>query len=146
MPIYNINTKRIKPNELNPSYLWHCRLGHINEKRISKLQRDGVLESFYWESYDHCEACLLGKMIKTPFTKVGERASDLLGLIHTDVCGPMKSSARDGSRYFITFTDDFSRYGYVYLMTHKSESLEKFREFKNEVVARVLLKCFYKMF
>ena len=35
MPIYNINTKRMKPNKLNPNYLWHCRLGHINEKHIS---------------------------------------------------------------------------------------------------------------
>jgi transposase InsO family protein len=36
-------------------------------------------------------------------------------------------------RYFITFTDDFSRYDYVYLMRHRSESLEKFKEFKAEV-------------
>ena len=38
-----------------------------------------------------------------------------------------------GFQYFITFTDDYSRYGYVYLMRHKSESFEKFKEFKNEV-------------
>ncbi|KAL4379185.1 hypothetical protein GQ457_02G025820 [Hibiscus cannabinus] len=41
--------------------------------------------------------------------------------------------ARGGYQYFITFTDDFSRYGYIYLMRHKSEALEKFKEFKNEV-------------
>ncbi|KAK8582341.1 hypothetical protein V6N13_032095 [Hibiscus sabdariffa] len=41
--------------------------------------------------------------------------------------------ARGGYQYFITFTDDFSRYGYIYLMCHKSEALEKFKEFKNEV-------------
>ncbi|KAK9033244.1 hypothetical protein V6N11_018279 [Hibiscus sabdariffa] len=41
--------------------------------------------------------------------------------------------ARGGFQYFITFTDDFSRYGYIYLMRHKSEALEKFKEFKNEV-------------
>jgi hypothetical protein len=41
--------------------------------------------------------------------------------------------AKGGFQYFITFTDDFSRYGYVYLMKHKSESLEKFKEFQNEV-------------
>ncbi|KAK8680516.1 hypothetical protein V6N13_109459 [Hibiscus sabdariffa] len=63
----------------------------------------------------------------------GERASDLLGLIHSDVCGPMNTQARGGFQYFITFTDDFSRYGYIYLMRHKSEALEKFKEFKNEV-------------
>ena len=78
-PIYNLKTKRLKSvDNNNPTYLWHYRLGHINEKRITKLQKDGVLELFDWESYDHYEAGLLGKMIKTPFTKVGERASDLL--------------------------------------------------------------------
>ncbi|KAL4285263.1 hypothetical protein GQ457_16G020000 [Hibiscus cannabinus] len=72
-------------------------------------------------------------MTKAPFQGKGERASDLLGLIHSDVCGPMNTQARGGFQYFITFTDDFSRYGYIYLMRHKSEALEKFKEFKNEV-------------
>ena len=72
-------------------------------------------------------------MTKTPFTGQSERASDLLGLVHTDVCGPMSSIARGCFQYFITFTDDFSRYGYIYLMRNKSESFEKFKEFQNEV-------------
>ncbi|KAK8995295.1 hypothetical protein V6N11_069734 [Hibiscus sabdariffa] len=76
---------------------------------------------------------LPSKMTKAPFTGKGERASDLLGLIHSDVSGPMNTQARGGFQYFITFTDDFSRYGYIYLMRHKSEALEKFKEFKNEV-------------
>ncbi|KAJ9557299.1 hypothetical protein OSB04_011913 [Centaurea solstitialis] len=49
------------------------------------------------------------------------------------VCGPFSHVARGGYQYFITFTDDFSRYGYVYLMRHKSESFERFKEFQNEV-------------
>ncbi|KAK8670729.1 hypothetical protein V6N13_037347 [Hibiscus sabdariffa] len=73
------------------------------------------------------------KMTKAPFNGKGERASDLLGLIHSDVCGPMNTQARAGFHYFNTFTDDFSRYGYIYLMRHKSEALEKFKEFRNEV-------------
>ena len=72
-------------------------------------------------------------MTKAPFPKKGKRTSDLLALIHTDVCGPMSTCTRNGDRYFITFTDDYSRYGYVYLMRHKSESFEKFKEFKTEV-------------
>jgi hypothetical protein len=68
-------------------------------------------------------------MTKAPFSSQNERASDLLGLVHTDVCGPMSSVARGGFQYFITFTDDFSRYGYIYLMSHKSKSFEKFKEF-----------------
>ena len=59
--------------------------------------------------------------------------SDLLALIHIDVCGPMSTCTRNSDRYFITFTDDYSRYGYVYLMRHKSEAFDKFKEFRTEV-------------
>ena len=132
-PVCNISAKRPRLNELSPTYMWHCRLGHISENRMKRLHSDGLLTSFDFESYETCEACLLGKMTKTPFTGFPERAVDLLELIHTDVCGPMSTTARGGFQYFITFTDDFSRYGYVYLMRHKSETFEKFKEFQSEV-------------
>ena len=54
-------------------------------------------------------------------------------IIHTDVCGPMSVEARGRYRYFLTFTDDLSRYEYIYLMKHKSETFEKFKEFQSEV-------------
>ena len=91
------------------------------------------MNSFNFESFETCESCLLGKITKTPFTRYSERVNDLLGLIHSDVCGPLSLTARGGYQYFITFTDDFSRYGYVYLMKHKSKSFEMFKIFKNEV-------------
>ena len=62
-----------------------------------------------------------------------ERANDLLEIIHTDLCGLMSVEACGGYRYFLTFTDDLSRYGYIYLMKHKSETFEKFKEFQSEV-------------
>src|SRR3954470_6782753 len=73
------------------------------------------------------------KMTKTPFSGTMERADDLLDITHIDVCGPMSVSTRGGYRYLLTFTDDLSRYGYIYLMKHKSETFEKFKEFQNEV-------------
>ena len=77
---------------------------------MKKLHDDGLLTSFDLESFETCESCLLSKMTKTPFAKSCERASDLLGLIHSDVCGPMSTTARGGYEYFITFTDYLSRY------------------------------------
>ena len=53
--------------------------------------------------------------------------------IHIDVCSSMSVEARGGYRYFLTFTDDLSRYGYIYLMKHNSETFEKFKEFQSEV-------------
>jgi hypothetical protein len=39
----------------------------------------------------------------------------------------------DGFDSFITFTDDYSRYGYIYPIKEKSEALDKFKIFKEEV-------------
>ncbi|KAJ9541655.1 hypothetical protein OSB04_028161 [Centaurea solstitialis] len=114
--IYHIS-KRSKDIE-DQTYLWHCRLGHINKKRVELLLKGGFLGNFDYKPFDNCESCLSGKMTKQPFNSENERATDLLEIIHTD---------------FITFTDDFSRYGYVYLMRHKSETFEKFKEYQNEV-------------
>ncbi|GJS53857.1 putative RNA-directed DNA polymerase [Tanacetum coccineum] len=130
--IYNVSNKRVKHN-LDSTYLWHCRLAHINKKRIKQLQQDGLLKSTDDESFDQCESCLSGKMTKKPFPHSNERAKDLLGIIHTDVCGPLRHVSRQGASYFITFTDDYSRYGYVYLLKHKHEVFETFKVFKNEV-------------
>ena len=57
----------------------------------------------------------------------------MLELIHSDVCGPISIQARGGYEYFITFTDDYSRFDYVYLMKWKSKTFEKFKEFRVEV-------------
>ena len=62
-----------------------------------------------------------------------ERAHNLLEIIHTDVCGPINVEACGGYHYFPTFTDNLSRYGYIYLMKHNSEAFEKFKEFQSEV-------------
>ena len=72
-------------------------------------------------------------MTNSPFSGIGERAIELLELKHSDVCGPMSTNAIGGHSYFITFVDDFSRYGHVYLMKYRSEVFKKFREYKNEV-------------
>jgi len=131
--VLHVNNKKLKVGDKDQTYLWHCRMGHINENRVKKLIQNGTISTFDFESYGTCESCLIGKMTRISFKGVGMRASDLLGLIHTDVCGPMSITARDGYRYFITFTDDLSRYGHVYLMKHKSEAFEKFKEFQNKV-------------
>ncbi|KAJ9542655.1 hypothetical protein OSB04_029161 [Centaurea solstitialis] len=105
--IYHIS-KRSKDIE-DQTYLWHCRLGHINKKRVELLLKGGFLGTFDYKPFDNYESCLSGKMTKQPFNKENERATDLLEIIHTDVCGPFSHVARGGYRYFITFTDDFSR-------------------------------------
>ena len=98
---------------------------------MKKLHAYGLLESLDYESFDTCEPCLLGKMTKNPFSETMERATDLLEIIHTDVCGPTSVQAHGGYRCFLTFTDDLSKYGHIYLMKHKSEMFKEFSEVEN---------------
>jgi hypothetical protein len=113
-----VDAKRCKLSDDNTTYTWHCRLGHVGIKCMKKLHSDGPLGSLDFDSFDTCEPCLLSKMTRTPFTRFVERAADLLGIIHTDLCGLMSVATRN-SRYFVTFTDDLSRYEYIYLMKNK---------------------------
>ena len=83
--IHNIDAKRCKVHNDSATYLWHCRLGHIGVKRMKKLHADGLSESLDYESLDTCEPCLMGKMTESPFSRIMERANDLLEIIHTDV-------------------------------------------------------------
>ncbi|GKB77793.1 zinc finger, CCHC-type containing protein [Tanacetum coccineum] len=93
--MYNVSNKRAK-RALDSSYLWHCRLGHINKKRIDKLQRDRILQPTHDESLEKCKSCISGKMARKPFPHQVERAKDLLGHIHTYVCGPFRTVSREG--------------------------------------------------
>nr|GEW52088.1 hypothetical protein [Tanacetum cinerariifolium] len=63
---FNVNNKIIKYS-LDSSYLWHCRLEHINKKHMDKLQRDGILQSTHDESLKKCKSCVFGNMARKPF-------------------------------------------------------------------------------
>ena len=69
-------------------------------------------------------------MIRKPFEKT-IRAQIPLQLVHSDICGPMNVRAKHGTSYFITIIDDFTRFGYVYLISHKYDALGCFRNFLN---------------
>ena len=46
MSMFNINYRKSILDNQYPSYLWHCRLGHINETRITKLHKNDILIFF----------------------------------------------------------------------------------------------------
>ena len=71
-------------------------------------------------------------MARKPFGKT-IRAQIPLQLVHSDICGPMNVRAKHGTSYFITIIDDFTRFGYVYLISHKYDALGCFRNFLNLV-------------
>ena len=75
------NMKR-KREDVNVTYLWHYRLSHISESRINKLYKEEFFDPYDYELLKTCESCFMDKMTKTPFFGHGERANELLALVH----------------------------------------------------------------
>ena len=86
-----VGIKRKLTSENSPS-LWHKRLGHISKRRIERLVSDGILDPLDFMDFDTCVNCIKGK--QTNVRRLGaNRASDVLELIHTDICGPFPTAS-----------------------------------------------------
>jgi hypothetical protein len=121
---------RMNRNQLN---LWHRRLGHLGYGNL-KLLRDktavGIV--FQDEGPPQYEDCLKGMQTKQPFKKTGaERPEEVLELVHSDVCEPMREASCSGFCYYLnTIIDDEIRKTIVYFLRHKGEVLSNVEQFK----------------
>lgn len=115
---------------------WYRRLGHINYADLRKM-KNGIVDkiSFAESSSDipDCEVCMEGKQTRASFNHTGNRAMNLLDVVHSDVCGPMENASIGGTGIFLTFIDDCSRKVFVYFLKAKSVIFETFKTFKQMV-------------
>ncbi|GBO10307.1 Retrovirus-related Pol polyprotein from transposon TNT 1-94 [Araneus ventricosus] len=123
--------KREKGKEIEQ---WHQKFGHLNEKDLKKLQAQNMVYGMNFKPNDtlkDCKICIQGKQTATPFSKEPKnRSSQLLSVIHSDLCGPMRVESIGRSFYFATFIDDCSRFVHVYFLRSKDEVESAFLEFK----------------
>ena len=109
--------------------LWHQRLGHMSEKGLSTLEKKELITIAKNIAPDPCNHCLFGKQHKVSFSFSSTRRSELLSLVHSDVCGPLEAESLGGNRYFLTFIDDASRKVWVYFMKTKDQVFNYFKLF-----------------
>ena len=76
---------------------------------------------------------VLGKQPTLPFNSSESISTDIFDLIHSDVCGPSPVSSIGGSRYFVVFVDDYSRYSWIFHMKYRSELLQVYSNFAKMV-------------
>nr|GEZ39774.1 retrovirus-related Pol polyprotein from transposon TNT 1-94 [Tanacetum cinerariifolium] len=118
---------------LEESELWHLRYGHLNYRGLQLLKSKEMVANLpsIMPVKQVCEGCVLGKQTKMSFPMgKSKRATDLLELVHADLCGPMRTESLGGSRYFLLFTDDYSRMSWVYFLQLKSKTFKNFKKFK----------------
>jgi transposase InsO family protein len=112
--------------------LWHSRLGHASSSRVQQLVSRGLLGPVSKDNFD-CVSCQLGKQPALPFQNSESMSTEIFDLIHSDVWGPSPINSLGGSRYFVVFVDDYSRYSWVFLMRSRDELLNIYRNFANMV-------------
>jgi hypothetical protein len=97
------------------------------------LIKNDILIPLDFSNSDYCIDCIKGKYAKQVKKGEAKRSAGVLEIIHTDIYDPFSVKSVDRFDSFITFTDDFSCYGYIYLIKERSEALDKFKIFKTEV-------------
>ncbi len=133
--LYTVNTVEYAHSTIDETAeVWHQRLGHLNNNSVSQLKKKGMVTGINCTTSHHaedkCEGCVLGKSHRNPFPKQSNnRATKPYEIIHSDLCGPMQVESKGGSRYMVTFTDDYSRYTTTYFIKRKDEVLSKFQEY-----------------
>ena len=80
-----------------------------------------------------CEICAKCKIQALPFKRSETRETQVLGLIHSDICGPMNTESLGGAKYFVTFIDDYSRFTETAMLRNRSDALQAFMNFKKKV-------------
>lgn len=117
-------------------WMVHQRLGHLNFDYIKELGALGVggVPANLKVPEGKCETCELGKHKRISLPGHVERHSKApFERVHTDLWGPAPEPTLKGSRYAILFTCEFTRWRMVYLMKSKSEVLDKFKQFVQDV-------------
>jgi hypothetical protein len=94
--------------------LWHRRLAHLNPVALKQLLSSTMPSTIqfptsYWHDSSKCETCIIGKHTQKFERTKQRRATRPFEFIHSDLCGPMKSSI-GGASYYIIYIDDFTRY------------------------------------
>ena len=110
---------------------WHEILGHCNYRDIIKLEDkvEGMKLSGGENVKHECEVCIMGKMVNEKSRKARVKSEAPLELVHTDLAGPIEPTSREGFKYAISFTDDYSGVVFLYFLKSKSDTViatEKF--------------------
>jgi transposase InsO family protein len=130
-----VQTDSKRHDELDPTRLWHERMGHIGVGRLRAMQRKGMVEYFpeCGLEFEFCENFIYGKQSRVRLPYGEARENGILELVHNDVLGPVTVPSLGGYMYYVSFIDYFSRKTWIYFLRNKSEVFERFKDFKTLV-------------
>ena len=125
---------RQKPNHAQSDYeKWHRRFGHAGAYRMKRINTcvEGIDCVLHPDGAD-CSACLHSKMIRVQNKSAILTAKRPLERVYSDIWGPYQVDTLGGNRYFVTFSDEYSRLSALYLLKKRIGLYEAFENWKNK--------------
>jgi hypothetical protein len=121
----------------------HRCMGHIAPASAHVLVKKGLVTGIRLDPDSReadCKACLFAHATRKPIPKVRirPRAQSFGDEVHSDMWGPSSIATKHGCRYFVTFTDDATRYTVMYLMRTKAEAFGSYKAFEAWALAQQL--------
>lgn len=125
-------------------YFWHSRLRHVSTSRLKYLTSTRALGKLKTSDISNCCGCKLAKFSAFPFNKSVYVSNTPFDLIPSDVWDPSLILTNGGSRYYVSFIDDYTRYYWVYIMKNHSKLFYIYRIFWAMIKTQhnVVIKCF----
>ena len=103
----------------------------MSEMGITCLAKKNLLDGMKLKKVKRCVNCLAEKQKRVSFhSHAPLRKSELLELVHSDLCGPFKVNSKGGSLYFVTFIDYHSRKIWVYPLKSTDQVLDVVKQFQ----------------
>jgi transposase InsO family protein len=111
-------------------HLWHSRLGHPSSNVLHNIFPYFSTVPNSKSVIEHCHHCLAGKMHQLPFPISNKTVTSPFELIHADLWGPAPVTASNCFRFYLVFVDKFTKFTWVYLLKHKSDTFQVFTQFR----------------
>lgn len=113
--------------------LWHLRFGHVSDRGLIELEKQGILKGKLSGHLGFCEQCVYGKSCKVKFRTGIHTTSEPLAYVHSDLWGASRVKTLGGASYFMSIIDDYSRKVWVFLLKSKDQAFITFVNWKKLV-------------
>jgi len=108
---------------------WHKRLQHLPSNQIRQLARSTKGIVVTEDKPFHCEDCHLGKAKKQISRRPQRCSNRIFKKVHVDIVGPLKHKGLHGEKYWVLFTDNQTRFRWIYCISNRGSAASTLKQF-----------------
>ena len=110
-------------------------MGHIAPETAKQMVSSGAINGIKLDltsEIEQCASCKYAKATRKPVKKERQipQATKFGDEIHSDVWGPSPIQTPGHKSYYVSFTDDYTRWTYIQLLATKDGVFQAYKQFE----------------